>query len=175
MPAADQPAAVADGEAMMRQLLQMTVVFALVFCAAAPVCADELQLYRGEKVQPLADGLTATTQLSGWVKDGRGTVYTLPVKAGQKVQMDFSGSSKFAYLVVFDLAKPKDDAIFSSDVDGKTARLVAASDTKWLIRPFFSRFSPRRGLGAHYEITLDPQAGFVPEPPKPCGPLGRIC
>jgi hypothetical protein len=160
---------------MMRRFLQQIVVFALVFCAAAQAGADDLQLYPGEKVQALADGLTAKTQLSGWVKDGRGTVYTLGVKAGQKVQLDFKGSSKFAYLVIFDLAKPQDDAIFSSDVDGNVAKLVAKEDTKWLIRPFFSRYSSRRGLGAHYDITLDPQAGFVPEPPKPCGPLGRIC
>ncbi|MGO7939587.1 hypothetical protein ACC731_37890, partial [Rhizobium ruizarguesonis] len=54
----------------------------------------------------------------GWTKFGNGHVYTLPVRAGQHMKISFSSKSKFAFLAIFDLSKPDDDAFFGTDEDG---------------------------------------------------------
>ncbi len=60
-------------------------------------------------------------ELKGWTKFGNGRVYTLPVKAGQHVKISFATKSKFAFLAIFDLALPDDEAIFGTDERRQTA------------------------------------------------------
>jgi hypothetical protein len=111
-------------------------------------------LYEGEKLKAATMPANGNLDLSGWTKDGRALVYTLPVKAGQSYEIKFDASSKFAYLVIFDLSDPEEEAIFGSDTDGRMAKLKAKTDTTWLIRPYFARNAPRRGLGAHFEVKV---------------------
>jgi hypothetical protein len=111
-------------------------------------------LYEGEKLKAAAMPASGSLDLSGWTKSGRAVVYSLPVKAGQSYEIKFDASSKFAYLVIFDLSDPEEEAIFGSDTDGRTARLKAKADTTWLIRPYFARNAPRRGLGVHFTVKV---------------------
>ena len=85
---------------------------------------------------------------------GRGDVYRMKVKAGQTVKIELAASSEFVLMAVFDFSTPDEDAIFFSDSQGKTATLTPKADTEWLIRPTLILGSPRRGLGAHYTLTI---------------------
>lgn len=113
------------------------------------------QLDRGEKVEKL--GFPAVLEkLSGWTKFGKGKVYTLPLKKGQHVRITFSSKSKYAYMAIFDLSSTDDESFFGTDEDGMTADVTVNEDTTWLIKPYYSRVTRRRGLGAPYEILIDP-------------------
>ncbi|NLS17972.1 hypothetical protein HGP16_15525 [Rhizobium sp. P40RR-XXII] len=113
------------------------------------------QLDRGEKVEKL--GFPAVLEkLTGWTKFGKGKVYTLPLKKGQHVRITFSSKSKYAYMAIFDLSSSEDESFFGTDEDGNTADVTVNEDTTWLIKPYYSRVTRRRGLGAPYEILIDP-------------------
>jgi hypothetical protein len=111
-------------------------------------------LFDGEKLQKLDMPKDGRVELKGWVKNGKATVYTLPVKKGQVANIAFTATNKAALLIFFDLARPDDDAIYSSDLDGRTFKITAQSDTIWLVRPFFSLIANRRGPGAQYKIDM---------------------
>ena len=57
--------------------------------------------------------------------------------------------------MLFDVSKSDEDAFYSSDEDGNVKTLVVTKNTTWLVRPYYSRVAPRRGLGAPYTVTLD--------------------
>jgi len=128
----------------------------LSLAAAGPGLAMDAtpHLYEGEKLKAATMPASGSLDLSGWTKSGRAVVYSLPVKAGQNYEIKFDASSQFAYLVIFDLADPEEEAIYGSDTDGRTAKLKAKADTTWLIRPYFARNAPRRGLGVHFDVKL---------------------
>lgn len=111
-------------------------------------------LYPGERLLPVMLPPTGPLHLGGWTRSGNGDVYSLHVLKGQKLDIRFESRSKFAYLVIFDLGNTDDEAIYSSDENGLETRLTATANTTWLIRPYYSRMSPRRGLGAPYGIVI---------------------
>lgn len=141
-------------------------ITAAVLLSAAAAMAQAPQLNPGEKLEKLQFPAVAM-QLKGWTKFGNGKVYTLPVRAGQRVKVSFSTKSKYAYLAIFDLSKPDDEAFFGTDENGITADVTVKEDTTWLLRPYYSRVSPRRGLGAPYGILIEPQAAAAPQPQQP--------
>ncbi|MDQ0559615.1 hypothetical protein QO004_001393 [Rhizobium mesoamericanum] len=143
--------------------LAATVVFCLV---ASMAFAQSLELQPGERLEKL-EFPAATMQLKGWTKFGNGRVYTLPVKAGQHVKVSFSTKSKFTFLSIFDLATPDEEAIFGTDEDGESYNITVKESTTWLLRPYYSKVSPRRGLGAPYSILVEPQAAAPPQPVAP--------
>ncbi len=113
------------------------------------------QLDRGETVEKL--GFPAVLEkLSGWTKFGKGKVYTLPLKKGQHVRVTFSSKSKYTFMAIFDLSSDDDESFFGTDEDGMTADVTVNEDTTWLIKPYYSRVTRRRGLGAPYKILIDP-------------------
>ena len=132
------------------------IATAVLITLSGPVFADPPHppLYKGERLVKLATAYGPPTHLSGWTRDGRGKVYALHVVAGQKINIRFSTPSQYTYLVIFDLANTDEEAIYSSDEDGKDKTLTVASNSTWLIRPYYSRMSPRQGLGAPYEIVI---------------------
>lgn len=132
------------------------LVFALIVSFAAHAGAEtvEPELYEGETLKSVSMPTGAPLKLDGWTRSGKATVYTLDVKKGKTYRLRFNPSSEYAYLIIFDLANPNDEAMYSSDVNGKEADLRANADTTWLIRPYFSRVAPRRGLGARYSIEI---------------------
>mgnify|MGYP006870682028 FL=1 len=112
-------------------------------------------LYKGERLVPIEVLPGKPVQLKGWTRDGKGLVYSLHVRAGEKVGVNFWTPSRFTYLVMFDVSKTDEDAFYSSDDDGNVKVLPVAKNTTWLIRPYYSRVARRRGLGAPYTVTLD--------------------
>ncbi|MBB4568599.1 hypothetical protein [Rhizobium leucaenae] len=113
------------------------------------------QLDRGETVEKL--GFPAVLEkLTGWTKFGKGKVYTLPLKKGQHIRITFSSKSKYAYMAIFDLSSNDDESFFGTDEDGMIADVTVNEDTTWLIKPYYSRVTRRRGRGAPYEILIDP-------------------
>ena len=138
-------------------LLRAVFVAAVLAGAHVPVTAETLQpeLFDGETLKQVTMPGSGPLQLDGWTRNGKATVYTLDVKTGTTYRLRFTPSSAYAYLIVFDLARPDDEAMYSSDINGKDVTLTAQADTTWLIRPYFSRVAPRRGLGARYSITID--------------------
>jgi hypothetical protein len=123
-------------------------------------------LDRGEVLEKL--GFPAVTEkLSGWTKFGKGKVYTLPIKAGQHVKIIFSSKSQYAFMAIFDLTSSADEAFFGTDEDGMTADVTVSSDTTWLIKPYYSRVTRRRGLGAPYSILIEPLAAGLPQKTAP--------
>ncbi|WP_412064600.1 hypothetical protein [Rhizobium sp. SYY.PMSO] len=131
------------------------------------------QLDRGEKLEKIA--LPAVLEkLTGWTKFGKGKVYMLPLKKGQHVRITFSSKSKYAYMAIFDLSSSEDESFFGTDEDGNTADVTVNEDTTWLIKPYYSRVTRRRGLGAPYEILIDPNPPATQQPPdqqKDKGPM----
>jgi hypothetical protein len=143
--------------------LMIIAVAGLLLASSAVAQTPDLQ--PGEKLEKLQFP-AATMALKGWTKFGNSRVYTLPVKAGQHVKIDFSTKSQFAYLAIFDLASPDDEAIFGTDEDGQSYNVTVKENTTWLLRPYYSKASPRRGLGAPYTIMVEPQ----PKEPAPAEP-----
>ncbi|MDM9623822.1 hypothetical protein [Rhizobium sp. S96] len=146
----------------MRKLMAIAVFGALL---ASPALAQSPELQPGERLEKLQFP-GATMELKGWTKFGNSRVYTLPVKVGQHVKISFTTKSKFAFLAIFDLATPDDEAIFGTDEDGDTYTTTAKTNTTWLLRPYYSKASPRRGLGAPYSILIEPQAAAQPASPQ---------
>jgi hypothetical protein len=142
--------------------------------AAGPQQTPLPQLDRGETVEKL--GFPAVLEkLSGWTKFGKGKVYTLPLKKGQHVRVTFSSKSKYAFMAIFDLSSDADESFFGTDEDGMTADVVVEKDTTWLIKPYYSRVTRRRGLGAPYDILIDPNPPAAQQPagqqPGNSGPM----
>ena len=115
---------------------------------------DGIWLDDGERLKQVALPPAGPLKLDGWTRRGRGDVYRLKVKAGQTVKIELAASSEFVLMAVFDFSTPDEDAIFFSDSEGKVATLTPKADTEWLIRPTLILGSPRRGLGAHYTLTV---------------------
>ena len=140
---------------------------AALFLSASAALAQTPQLDPGEKIEKLQFP-AVTMQLKGWTKFGNSHVYTLPVRAGQHVKISFETRSQFAFLAIFDLSKADDEAFFGTDEDGSALDTVVKDDTTWLLRPYYSKVSPRRGLGAPYTLMIEPQApGTAPPAAKP--------
>jgi hypothetical protein len=131
--------------------------------------AQEPQLEPGEKLEKLQFP-AVTMQIKGWTKFGNTRVYTLPVRAGQHVRLSFATKSKYAFLAAFDLSKPDEEAFFGTDEDGDTLNVTVKENTTWLLRPYYSKVSPRRGLGAPYTLLVEPRATPSPEPAVPQKP-----
>ncbi|MBB3460437.1 hypothetical protein [Rhizobium sp. BK377] len=141
-----------------------TVAAALLLSAPAAL-AQTPQLDPGEKLEKLQFP-AVTMQLKGWTKFGNSHVYTLPVRPGQHVKISFETKSKFAFLAIFDLSKPDDEAFFGTDEDGTSYETTVKENATWLLRPYYSKVSPRRGLGAPYSILIEPLAA-APQPTQP--------
>jgi hypothetical protein len=124
------------------------------------------ELDRGEVLEKL--GFPAVTErLTGWTKFGKGKVYTLPIKAGQHVKITFASKSQYAFMAIFDLTSSADEAFFGTDEDGMTADVTVSADTTWFIKPYYSRVTRRRGLGAPYSILIEPLAPGLPQQSVP--------
>ncbi|EJJ30579.1 hypothetical protein [Rhizobium sp. CF142] len=146
----------------MKSLL---VLATALFLSASAAFAQTPQLDPGEKIEKLQFP-AVTMQLKGWTKFGNSHVYTLPVRAGQHVKISFETKSKFAYLAIFDLSKPDDEAFFGTDEDGTSYEMTVKENATWLLRPYYSKVSPRRGLGAPYSILIEPLAA-APQATQP--------
>lgn len=166
------------GAAMRAALLGLSMAALALFGSAAARAEDAAQqlpqLDRGEKVEKI--GLPAVLEkLTGWTKFGKGKVYILPLKKGQHVRITFSSKSKYAYMAIFDLSSSEDESFFGTDEDGNTADVTVNEDTTWLIKPYYSRVTRRRGLGAPYEILIDPNPPAAQQAPadqqKDQGPM----
>ncbi|MBX4932384.1 hypothetical protein [Rhizobium bangladeshense] len=153
----------------MKELsVKISIAALALFFLPAFAMAQTPQLDPGEKLEKLQFP-AVTMQLKGWTKFGKGRVYTLPVRAGQHVKIDFSTKSKFAFLAIFDLSKPDDEAFFGTDEDGMSFQTTVKENTTWLLRPYYSKVSPRRGLGAPFSILIEPLA-VAPQQPQPQPP-----
>lgn len=154
----------------MRAALIGLSISIVALLANAPAYAQDAeqqqqlpQLDRGEKLEKIA--LPAVLEkLTGWTKFGKGKVYMLPLKKGQHVRVTFSSKSKYAYMAIFDLSSSEDESFFGTDEDGNTADVTVNEDTTWLIKPYYSRVTRRRGLGAPYEILIDPNPPATQQP-----------
>jgi len=161
----------------MRPLLLAVSVWLAITASMIPVHAEDSkapplqvpELDRGEELEKL--GFPAVTEkLTGWTKFGKGKVYTLPIKAGQHVRITFASKSRYAFMAIFDLTSSADEAFFGTDEDGMTADVTVSADTTWFIKPYYSRVTRRRGLGAPYSILIEP---LPPGPPQQSAPASE--
>lgn len=134
---------------------RLLVVLAFIVLAL-PAAAAEPVLYRGEKLVNLSLPENGRLAISGWTRGGRSTAYRLRLPAGAEMTVNMKASaSRFTYLVIFDLNDPDpEDAIYSSDSRRLPAHIFADADMDLLIRPFFAKQAPRRGLGSHYDLDF---------------------
>ncbi|PDT37227.1 hypothetical protein CO671_08345 [Rhizobium sp. M10] len=154
----------------MKDLSVKTSIAALaLFFLPISAVAQTPQLDPGEKLEKLQFP-AVTMQLKGWTKFGNSHVYTLPVRAGQHIKISFATKSKFAFLAIFDLSKPDDEAFFGTDEDGMNFQTTAKENTTWLLRPYYSKVSPRRGLGAPFSILIEPLTAAPSQPKPPAEP-----
>lgn len=110
--------------------------------------AQTPQLDPGEKLEKLQFP-AVTMQLKGWTKFGNSHVYTLPVRAGQHMKISFSSKSKFAFLAIFDLSKPDDEAFFGTDEDGMSFETTVKENATAAASLLFQGLAapwPRRSL-----------------------------
>lgn len=146
------------GKGSRRSLSTAALAAALLAAAtlSAPPARAAYELYPGEKLQVIAVPLKGTLTLSGWTRDGKGVVYSLPVKKGETFRFRFKPRNNFVGLVIFDEKGDDTDELFSSQGVESDKQLTAETDTSWIIRPYYARMSPRRGLGAPYTIEVAP-------------------
>ncbi len=126
---------------------------ALLLAGSGPLLAA-YELYPGETLRTIATPLKGPLTLSGWTRDGRGVVYSLPVKKGEKFRFRFKPRNDFVGLVIFDEQGEDTDELYSGQGTVADTELVADKDTNWIIRPYYARMSPRRGFGAPYRIEI---------------------
>lgn len=139
---------------MIAKTAGIAALASALFLASAGPLSAAYELYPGEKLQTIATPLKGTLTLSGWTRDGRGVVYSLPVKKGEKFRFRFTPRNDFVGLVIFDEQGDDTDELYSGQGTAADKQLVADKDTNWIIRPFYARMSPRRGLGAPYRIEI---------------------
>ncbi|MCD2179147.1 hypothetical protein [Rhizobium sp. C1] len=139
----------------------MKTIFAALttlLLGALPAAAVEPVLYRGEKLVKLTLPDDGHLTESGWTRAGKAVAYRLKVPAGAEMTVNMTASSaRFTYLVIFDLNDPvPEDAIYSSDSRRLPAHIFADAekDMDLLIRPFFAKQAPRRGLGSHFVLEF---------------------
>jgi hypothetical protein len=118
---------------------------------------DGIWMDSGETLKSAALPPAGPLVLNGWTRQGRGDVYRVKVKAGEKLKVSLTSRSEFLVMAIFDFSTPDDDAIFFSDAGKNTAVLTPKADTEWLIRPILVLSASRRGLGANYTITVEKQ------------------
>jgi hypothetical protein len=126
--------------------------------ATLPAAAAEPVLYRGEKLVNLTLPTDGHMTKSGWTRGGKAVAYRLKVPAGTEMTINMTASAaRFTYLVIFDLNDPDaEDALYSSDSRRLPAHIFADAekDMDLLIRPFFAKQAPRRGLGSHFVLEF---------------------
>lgn len=146
----------------MKKLVGCMIAGLLALSVAIPAVAEQrnvdgMWLDDGEHLKRVEMPPSGPLTLNGWTRQGRGDVYRLKVKAGEKLKVSLASRSEFVVMAVFDFGKPEDDAIFFSDAGKNEAVLTPKADTEWLIRPILVLSSSRRGLGANYSITVERQ------------------
>lgn len=146
----------------MKKLVGCMIAGLLALSVAVPAVAEQrnvdgMWLDDGEHLKRVEMPPSGPLTLNGWTRQGRGDVYRLKVKAGEKLKVSLASRSEFVVMAVFDFGKPEDDAIFFSDAGNNEAVLTPKADTEWLIRPILVLSSSRRGLGANYSITVERQ------------------
>ncbi|MCD2172850.1 hypothetical protein [Rhizobium sp. C4] len=139
----------------MKTGLAAVIAFLL---AAVPAAAVEPELYRGERLVNLTLPDDGHLTKAGWTRGGKAVAYRLKVPAGAEMTINMTASaSRFTYLVIFDLNDPNpEDALYSSDSRRLPAHIFADAekDMDLLIRPFFAKQAPRRGLGSHFVLEI---------------------
>jgi hypothetical protein len=138
----------------MKKLAAMISV--CLAAAATPTLAVEPVLYRGEKLVNLTLPDDGHLVRSGWTRGGKAVAYRMKLPPGAEMTINMTASaSRFTYLVVFDLNDPDpEDAIYSSDTRRLPAHIFAENEMDLLIRPFFAKQAPRRGLGSHFMLEF---------------------
>ena len=150
--------------AAMKRLFAALAILLVVNLVTGMAHAAEPTPDRGEKVKSITLPGSGHLMFDGWTRAGRASSYRLPVKAGTNLKIFFKASSRFTYLVIFDLkGESPGDAFFSSDSQHLPAKIHAEKDMDLWIRPFFAKQSPRRGLGAHFEVEIRKEAADSPE------------
>jgi hypothetical protein len=131
---------------------------AALLVLSLPARAVEPELYRGEKLVNLTLPSDGRLTKSGWTRDGKSIAYRMKVPAGAEMTINMTASAaRFTYLVIFDLNDPvPEDALYSSDSRRLPAHIFADAerDMDLLIRPFFAKQAPRRGLGSHFVLEF---------------------
>lgn len=139
----------------MKRVLVALTAFLL---AALPAAATEPELYRGEKLVNLTLPSDGQLTKSGWTRSGKAVAYRMKVPRGAEMTINMTASAaRFTYLVIFDLNDPvPEDALYSSDSRRLPAHIFADAerDMDLLIRPFFAKQAPRRGLGSHFVLEF---------------------
>lgn len=134
------------------------ILVAMTACliAALPAAAAEPVLYRGEKLVNLTLPDDGHLTKSGWTRGGKAVAFRMKVPAGAEMTINMMASAaRFTYLVIFDLNDPDaEDALYSSDTRRLPAHIFADKDMDLLIRPFFAKQAPRRGLGSHFVLEF---------------------
>jgi hypothetical protein len=142
---------------MTRPVAKIAAGFAAFFLLGAlPAAAVEPVLYRGEKLIDLTLPSDWHLEKSGWTRGGKSIAYRLKVPAGAEMTVNMKASAaRFTYLVIFDLNDPDpEDAIYSSDTRRLPAHIFAEGEMDLLIRPYFAKQAPRRGLGSHFDLVI---------------------
>lgn len=138
-------------------MMRIGLTFATLLVAVLPAMAAEPMLYHGEKLIDLTLPADGHLETSGWTRAGKSVAYRLKLPAGAEMTIDMKASARqFTYLVIFDLNDPdSEDAIYSSDTRRLPAHIFADADMDLLIRPYFAKQAPRRGLGSHFELEFN--------------------
>ena len=90
----------------------------------------------------------------GMVKGYAAPVYAVPVASGQTLKVAFKPSNTNLYFNISDAADQSGAAVFRGEVDGQAAELKASKDTTYVITPFQTRATARRGSEGGYSLTI---------------------
>lgn len=143
---------------MRKLLLSLLLSFALCQPSLAMIggeYVDDMWIDQGERIISLNLQADKPFEHIGWTRRGRGEVFRVRVKAGDKFRLELSSKSEFLLMAVFDFADPDAEAIFFSEPDNRKTTLTIKRDTELLIRPIYILGQSRRGLGIRYELILE--------------------
>lgn len=96
-----------------------------------------------------------TTSLSGRVEGYKSVAYAVPAANGQLLTVELKSDSSNAHFNVQDPVDGKRAVVFNGNLAGRVARLAPTEDVTYVIRPFQTRATARRGESFDYTLVVD--------------------
>lgn len=122
---------------------------------AADTAAAKRLISADETLETLSFPAVGSTRVSGTVDGWRSKAYLVPMAQGQTLTVILESPSNNAYFNVHDAADGSGAAVFNGNTGERTARVNAARDMTYVVRPFQPRASARRGEKVPYSLALE--------------------
>lgn len=109
-----------------------------------------------ETLQTLDFPASGTKTVSGSIEGYKHTSFALPVKKGQRLEVEMDTKSTSAYFNIMDASDSSGAALFAGEIEGTSTALIRVpEDATYVIRPYLVRAVARRGSTAKYTFKIE--------------------